>query len=449
MRLSRYVKVYQSPLGTGYHILYSTKRASMALVRDTTLSAIEQESLPHSQQKTLLRLGMLVDDSEQELQDMVAFFDRLNEARTAFTATIVLNLDCNLACTYCYEQGVKTKEQIARSSVDAFVDYVKGLDFPRTREVAIDFYGGEPLLSIDTILYLSEKLKEAGEKLGFKYWFRLVTNGTLLTANIVERLMAVGLTGARITLDGPERLHNLARPFAGGRGSFSRIIANIKEVCELINIQIGGNYTVDTYKSFPYLLEDLMEKGVTPDRVALVKFDPVADSGRLHGAPSELGTGCISINEEWLFEASIFLREEILKKGYRTPKVTSMACVVELGGDFVLNADGVLYKCPGMLGRREFVAGTIQNGLDDYEKAYNLGHWKNLECLECAYLPLCFGGCRLMNLLKTGFIAGTDCRKPFFDATLESFIRQEIRYKSQLVGPQTAHPPGTAKPSAR
>lgn len=449
MTLSRYVKVYQSPLGPGYRLLYSTKRASMALVRDSTLSAIESGSLHHVEQQTLLRLGILVNSSEQELQEMAGFFDRLNKTRTVFTATIVLTLDCNLDCVYCYEHNVKTKQHIARTSIDAFVDYVTSLDFQRTKEVTIDFYGGEPLLAVDTIIYVSQKLKEAGQRFGFKYWFRLVTNGTLLTPKIVEELAGLGLTGAKVTLDGPEQLHNAARPFASGKASFGRIIGNIKEASELIDIQIGGNYTANTFRSFPLLLDDLAETGITPDKVALVKFDPVADSGGPQGVTFELGGGCTSINEEWLFEASIFLREEILKRGYRTPKITPLACVVELAGDIVLNVDGVLYKCPGMLGRKEFAAGAIQHGLIDYRDMYNLGHWKNQECLGCSYLPLCFGGCRFMSMLRTGSITGIDCRKPYFDATLESFIQQEIQYKGQLVGQRPVRPSKATERSAR
>jgi hypothetical protein len=47
----------------------------------------------------------------------------------------------------------------------------------------------------------------------------------------------------------------------------------------------------------------------------------------------------------------------------------------------------------------------------------------------------------LMNMLKTGSIKGINCCKPYFDAALEAFIKQEIKYKNQLVGP-------TSRPSS-
>jgi len=34
-----------------------------------------------------------------------------------------------------------------------------------------------------------------------------------------------------------------------------------------------------------------------------------------------------------------------------------------------------------------------------------------------------------MKLMRDGRIDDVDCRKPYLDATLEAFIRQEIKYK--------------------
>lgn len=56
-----------------------------------------------------------------------------------------------------------------------------------------------------------------------------------------------------------------------------------------------------------------------------------------------------------------------------------------------------------------------------------LDAWKNDECLECAYLPLCFGGCRFFNKLNTGSIDGVDCRRAMLDASLETIVRQDLK----------------------
>jgi uncharacterized protein len=70
--------------------------------------------------------------------------------------------------------------------------------------------------------------------------------------------------------------------------------------------------------------------------------------------------------------------------------------------------------------------GSLAEGIGDYRESHNLDVWKNEECLECAYLPLCFGGCRFLRKLKTGAIDGVDCRRAMLDATLETVVRQDL-----------------------
>ncbi len=90
--------------------------------------------------------------------------------------------------------------------------------------------------------------------------------------------------------------------------------------------------------------------------------------------------------------------------------------------------DGALYKYPGFIGMEEFKCGDIKEGVTDYTGSYNLGIWKNEECTDCIYLPLCYGGCRYMTFLRDGNVKALDCQREYLDATLEEMIKQEIRY---------------------
>ena len=100
--------------------------------------------------------------------------------------------------------------------------------------------------------------------------------------------------------------------------------------------------------------------------------------------------------------------------------------MMELDDSLVVNYDGSLYKCPGFIGRQGFCIGDLRNGVQEYRQSHNLDNWKNEECLNCSYLPLCFGGCRYMKLLCDGNLDGIDCKKPYLDATLETLICQDI-----------------------
>jgi uncharacterized protein len=171
-----------------------------------------------------------------------------------------------------------------------------------------------------------------------------------------------------------------------------------------------------------------MAEGLTPDKIPMIKFDPVANETGEY-APQDFNDGCNSISEPWLIEASLFLREEILRRGYATAKLMPSPCLIELYDSFVVNYDGTLYKCPGLVGRKDYCVGDLKTGVKDYSASHALDVWKKEECLECAYLPLCFGGCKYMTLLATGNMQGVSCRKEYFDRTLKTFVAQDIKYE--------------------
>ncbi|MBW1679516.1 MAG: putative geopeptide radical SAM maturase, partial [Deltaproteobacteria bacterium] len=93
-----------------------------------------------------------------------------------------------------------------------------------------------------------------------------------------EELVPLGLEGVKITLDGPAEIHNRYRPFKSGAGSFDTIIRNIKDTWDLVKIGLGGNFESNTYEKFPRLLDYLIKEGLTPEKIAMVKFDPVMKS---------------------------------------------------------------------------------------------------------------------------------------------------------------------------
>ena len=425
MHLSKYLKIYPYKEQPDYGLFFSTKKASIIRLDKSTLKSIDDGELSPSDENTLSELGFLVPDADREKKEMLSFFDELNK-RNKLNAMLVMNLDCNLGCKYCYEEGIKGKLYMSAETAERLIDLIERNYLSHGKTVHLDFYGGEPLLSLELIKDISKRLTSSAEEKGLSYTFGLVTNGTLLTGKIAEELAALGLESAKITIDGPQENHDRFRPFKSGSGSFDTVIRNIKETCSVIDFQIGGNYTGETYRDFPNLLDYLLKEGLTPERISMVKFDPVTKTG---GAIADYRGGCESINEPWLFEANIFLREEVMKRGFHTPKIVPSTCMIELNDDIVVNFDGTIYKCPGLIGWKNFEVGDLKTGIRDFKESYNLDVWKKQECLNCEYLPLCFGGCRYMKLLRDGKIDGVDCRKPYLDATLEAFIRQEIKYR--------------------
>ena len=146
-----------------------------------------------------------------------------------------------------------------------------------------------------------------------------------------------------------------------------------------------------------------------------MQFYPVVDESADVALP-DFHDGLATFNEPWLFEASLFLREEVLKRGYKVDRVSTGGCMLEFGTDLIVNYDGAICRCPGLIGREEFKSGDIFSGIKDLSPSQS--NWKNEECLDCAYLPLCFGGCRYMKFVRDGNMDGVDCKKPYYDACL-------------------------------
>lgn len=423
MPLSRYLKSFPDPDRPGFILLYSTKKGSLVRVPEQLLASATDGSLSEADQDTLRRLELWVDDPAAEREAMATLVDATNSRSTNFMATVVLTLDCNLACPYCFEDHFRGNHAMSEETARLLVDHVTREQINRGRDVELRFYGGEPLMAVPRLKEIAAPLQAAAARAGTKFSCSLVTNATLLTRPVVEELLPFGLTSAQITLDGPEEIHNRQRPFVSRQGSFKLIVENLRSVYDLITLKPGGNFTRDNYREFPAMLDALLAAGMDPTKIGPVQFAPIHPKSGGHDPHS---AACAIGSEPWLIEAALFLREETLRRGFSVDKPHMGVCMIELTNNLVVNYDGTLYKCPALMGWPEFSVGTLANGITDYRESHNLDVWKNDECLECAYLPLCFGGCRFFSKLKTGAIDGVDCRRAMLDASLETILRQDL-----------------------
>ena len=115
--------------------------------------------------------------------------------------------------------------------------------FERTIELKqnflnITFFGGEPLLRMDAIkkgVKLAKSMvKNRRSELpkDFQLSFFVNTNGTLATEEIFDFLKKEKIQ-IYLSLDGPERKHNISRKKVNGKGSFGDIASNIPTFVEM------------------------------------------------------------------------------------------------------------------------------------------------------------------------------------------------------------------------
>ncbi|MEW6426660.1 MAG: geopeptide radical SAM maturase [Thermodesulfobacteriota bacterium] len=419
MHLSRYLKVVEPAEPDGEVLLYSCRRTSLVRLPAMLFAALQRGEADAATVRALKKLGMLVEDQEAERVEVHNLPAALNRLNPTLRLAVVVGMRCNFACRYCYEGDLKGDHAMDDAVAAQLLRYVGERLSPSKKRLIVDFYGGEPLLYMARIISLCQQFKALADRRGVSFQATLVSNGSLLTGERAAELAACGVTAAKVTIDGPAEVHDRSRPFRNGRGSFATIVANLRAAHHTLKLTLAGNFTATTWRQFPLLLDYLAENGLGPVAFAEVKFDAAMQINDVHG-PADFREGTLSTEEPWLVEACLVLRREIRRRGYTYPRLQPSTCMIEQDDNIAVHFNGDLYKCVALVGREAFRAGDLRQGIvDGFRRTYCCGHWRaNPACGACAYLPLCFGGCRFLTYQRTGAMAGVDCQKAYFDRAL-------------------------------
>jgi uncharacterized protein len=431
-----------------------------------TFSADEQAALD-----TLQTNGFIVADREAERESLHRYFRELRDSTKQLSVTVLTTLQCNFACDYCIQgdHGDYNKHAHKMSMADAarLADWIEDrLDTLGSTTLSLTFFGGEPLLNLPVMYYLAERLWQFTQARGVTQWINIITNGLLLSREIVDRLNPFGLNGIKVTLDGDREAHDRARPLRGGQGTFDRIIRNIRDVAGHTKISIGGNFEAETVDSYPALLDFLREQEFA-STLGKVNFKPVirapqpaapapapvkgkgkkripltlvtADSKPLGGTcMTAAGSGAkataraSSICDTCHFndEKMSFLRDETVKHGFQTEDGVHMGpCELHRQHAYTVGPEGSLYACPGFAGDASLSVGHIDGRADTTREAMAgefeaLAAWK--KCGDCAFIPVCGGGCAVAAHSELGDKHSPSCHKTSFEMGLVSLAHQAV-----------------------
>jgi uncharacterized protein len=406
-------------------------------------TAEERETL-----EQLVENGFVVADRAKEREDLRTFFQEVREGTDTLKVTVLTTLQCNFACDYCIQgdhgEYNKTAAKMSMEMAERLATWMEGrLDTIAPQRLVLTFFGGEPLLNMPVLYYLAERMHASSRTRGVQLVINIITNGLLMTREMVERLNPLGLNGIKITLDGDREAHNKSRPLRGGQGTFDKIIANVRAVADLTQIAVGGNFEMETADSYPALLDFLAAQDFA-SRLVKVNFKPVirekqmvaskgmipltvvGEAGKpLNGAcMTSAGTGvarvCDSCNV--VDDKMSYLREETKKRGFKTSDgVHNGPCEIHKGHAHTIGPDGSLFACPGFAGEAKQSTGHIDGRQDEYRTQAmrnfeKLAAWEM--CNDCAFIPVCAGGCTVASHNELGDLHAPNCHKPSFEAGL-------------------------------
>ncbi len=322
--------------------------------------------------------------------------------RVPFFLQLHINAVCNLHCKHCYqdftleELKATLKSEEVYALLDQYRDFLNSINGFGT----IYFTGGEPILDPN----LSGYVRRARE---LQIFPRVLSNGTLITADKARELANAGAGVVQVSLDGLEQTHDIIR----GKGNFQKATSGL-DACHAAGIQTTVMVTINrsNVPEFSGILAHAIAHKVT--RISMGRLIPT-------GSGTQLSEDVLSTPELKTFfkQLNRFKRahEREIEFAIHDPLwmrflsiTTTAGCSVGRHGICVIH-NGDIMPCR----RMNTVIGNIrQTTLIEMWDSPALAHYRTRDnyegkCGTCKHLQQC-GGCRAMARATTGADYGPD-----------------------------------------
>lgn len=400
-------------------LLYNTLSTSMVELEKclyTNLFVEENYQDYPTEIEALYKMGFFVDDSVDENEEQRRIRQTVIDSNSGKIANIIIapTMECNAHCFYCFENGHR-KGTMTRKTADALIEHLTAEW--NHRQLGITWFGGEPLLAKDIISYICDGLK----KNHVSFSSKIVTNGVLLDDEVIQNVRKWNIEKIQVSVDGIEEDYNKIKNYgAAFPDAFTTVKTNIHNALNSgLKIKIRINFDPEkkeralqtlSYFSKEYAGEEGLKIYFAPideeDCVvrnignAFEEYDEHPYISLIkYGRQNGLYRGFPDMEDE---EGSEHDEHGLLKKLKIYPGVTN--CYATCPSVYSVDAEGSIYKCHRLLGRKEYSSGDIFNGMiknQAYKFFCNTDPTYE-ECDHCALLPICQGGCKVNALLYHG-----------------------------------------------
>jgi len=329
---------------------------------------------------------------------------------------------CNLHCDYCF---FLKKESLYpgssfRMSEEVHEAYIRQLlEAHRVPQVTIAWQGGEPTLMGLDFFRRSVELQKKYAKLGARIENTFQTNAILLNEAwcqfFYNNNFLIGLS-----LDGPQRLHDMYRKDKGGHGTFERVLKAARllqqhgvefNILCTVNSK-NANHPLDVYRFFRDNL-----------RAHYIQFIPIVERDNETGyqegnkvtdrsvQPDQFGRFLIGIFDEWVRKDvgnTFVLNFDGALAGWMGMAGTVCIFGPTCGLGMALEHNGDLYSCDHFVEPNHCLGNILKTPMIDLvasEKQRRFGQDKKdtlpRACRECEVLHICNGECPKNRFLET------------------------------------------------
>jgi uncharacterized protein len=338
---------------------------------------------------------------------------------------------CNLGCTYCYAEGGgfggparEMAWEVAEASVRRLLAETK----PGER-VNLAFLGGEPLTNRALIRRATELAARIAGERSISIGFSITTNVTLVTeddAAFFERYRFA----VTISLDGVGAVHDRLRPTKGGRGSYDRVIANVRPLlARQRQMQVSARVTVTPAN---------LGLRATLDHFVALGFHSVGFSPML-SAPAgrgEMQAPDLDVLLDQMIDCGReFERRTVAGEPYPFANLTTALTEIHRGTHrpypcgagasyFGVSASGGLFACHRFVEDDKASMGNVGDGIDRERQRGWLAERmvdRQEPCRSCWARYLCGGGCHY-EVIHRGRPA-CDYIRGWLDYALGAYVR--------------------------
>ena len=417
----------------GYDIVLDVNSGAIHVVDDVTYDVIAlyeghtreeivnslRERYPETEvEEALDEVQMLVDNEELFTKDTYENYIMDFKKRPTVVKALCLHIahDCNLACQYCFaEEG----EYHGRRALMSFEVGKKALDFliansGNRRNLAVDFFGGEPLMNWQVVKDLVAYGREQEKLHDKKFRFTLTTNGVLLNDEVME-FCNREMGNVVLSIDGRKEVHDKMRPFRKGAGSYDLIVPKFQQFAESRHqdkYYVRGTFThynLDFSEDVLHLA-DLGFKQISVEPVVAEPKEPYAireeDLPKLFEEYDKLAVEMIRRHKSG--EDFNFFHFMIDLEG--GPCVAKRLSGCGSGTEYLaVTPWGDFYPCHQFVGNEKFLLGNVDEGIlntdiRDEFKCCNV--YAKEKCRKCFARFYCSGGCAANAYNFSGDICG-------------------------------------------
>lgn len=325
---------------------------------------------------------------------------------------IYLTNACNLKCTHCIDSaGCLSSDERNLEMTDEEIYSI--IDFYINKGVySFSFSGGEPLLH-PSVFEFYKYIRKRSESIDTI----LITNGTLITSEVIKKIEDAGISYVRVSLESHKaEVHDKIR----GKNNFSLLMDKISMLNKSNIPRVGVATTVsklnfeDIDDTFEYIYNKLNIRNITlaplmpAGRGKNMEQDVLEplDFKKLHLKKLEWTEKYKDVNVTMDSPLEALLNHEL---GIET----EFCAPCSIGTCFLgFKANGDIYACPM---RDEVIIGNIRtDDLDDvWENSKFLNRIRDLsllssKCQKCEVVDECAGGCRAYTHIKTGDVLEAD-----------------------------------------